>query len=283
MHYSAEEIPKPVHEIRTDTALAAHLSFQSINIAHAIGVIDLLTEYIQMVNESRRQPSLENQMRKIMLMQNIIQRIHIASLEVSAVASEMDCEEERADQIADYLKNKENAAATRLTVGAIVAGAAGAIAAGALIAKGSAGNAPEIIGIGTGVTEAFLGALILANTRKVEFFHPRNALREIAEGSDASVIFPPSVWYYLNYNNPQATEPLSLREQLMEKWMNLGQLADAKPKKKEQMMNLFFGNGGKYTAEQLARRANMYDQLEAQINLMKQDLKTLAKELENIK
>ncbi|MCC5917712.1 MAG: hypothetical protein JJU02_10360 [Cryomorphaceae bacterium] len=45
---------------------------------------------------------------------------------------------------------------------------------------------------------------------------------------------------------------------------------------------LFFGEGGKYTADQLTNRANMHDQIEAQINLMKQDLKLLALELEKV-
>jgi hypothetical protein len=55
-----------------------------------------------------------------------------------------------------------------------------------------------------------------------------------------------------------------------------------KEKKKEKVYTLFFGEGGKYTADQLTNRANMHDQIEAQINLMKQDLKLLALELEKI-
>ncbi len=115
----------------------------------------------------------------------------------------------------------------------------------------------------------------------MEFYHPRNALKEIWIAPEASSIFPPSVWYYLTYENSNKTEK-SLRLQFLDKWLGFGQIADTKEKNKEKVYNLFFGEGGKYTADQLTNRANMHDQIEAHINLMKQDLKQLALELENI-
>lgn len=48
-------------------------------------------------------------------------------------------------------------------------------------------------------------------------------------------------------------------------------------------MELYFGEGGKYSAEQLSTRADMLDQLESHINLMKQDLRKLSIEIEQIK
>jgi len=225
--------------------------------------------------------TLEKRIEIVELSQRINQRINISSLEISAVASEMDCEEERADQIATYLKGKEDDAETKLTVGSIVVGAAGAIIAGALIVKGDAGNAPEFIGIGAGLTEATLGVMILLNKRKVEFYHSRNALKDIWFAPETSTIFPQSVWYYLTYEKPDCSTK-SLRQQLVDKWLGFGQIADTKEKNKEKVYSLFFGEGGKYTADQLNNRANMHDQIEAQINLMKQDLKLLALELEKL-
>ena len=43
---------------------------------------------------------------------------------------------------------------------------------------------------------------------------------------------------------------------------------------------MYFGKGGLYTSEQLKNRADMMDQVEAFITLMKQDLKELAIEIE---
>lgn len=279
-NYTVAEMPQPMHMIPVDTALAARFSFKSLNAANAIGVLDLVSDYVTIRKKYKQDPTIENRLTQLELVQKLNQRINIASLEVSAVSSEMDCEEERTSQIADFLKGKEDETESKLTVGAIVIGAAGAIASGLLIDKGNTG---DYIGLGTGITEATLGMLILRNKRSIEFYHNRNALRDIWEGRPTSSIFPPTVWYYLNYSNPKEPEKVSFRREIIEKWMNFGQIADEKSKKKTQLLELYFGNGGKYSAQELDNRANMYDQLESQINLMKQDLKALSMELENLK
>ncbi|MCH7402253.1 hypothetical protein ACFOUP_18390 [Belliella kenyensis] len=279
--YTKDELPNPIHTLDLDTLLTNRFSSQSLNAANAVELLDLLTEYVNLKKDFNVSPTLEKRIEIVELSQRINQRINISSLEVSAVASEMDCEEERADQIATYLKGKEDDAETKLTVGAIVVGAAGAITSGILLANGVNGNAHELIGLGAGLTEATLGILILMNKRKVTFYHPRNALKDIWTAPDTSTIFPSSVWYYLTYENPNTKEK-SLRQQLLDKWLGFGQIADTKEKNKEKIYDLFFGEGGKYSADQLTNRANMHDQIEAHINLMKQDLKLLALELEKL-
>ncbi|WP_027001103.1 hypothetical protein [Eisenibacter elegans] len=280
-NYSKDDLPKPIHSLDIDTILTNRFSFQSLNTANAIGLIDLLTEYVYLKKNFKVNPTLERRIEIVELAQKINQRLNISSLEISAVASEMDCEEERADQIATYLKGKEDDAESKLTVGAIVVGAVGAITAGILLANGDAGSTPEFIGIGAGLTEATLGVMILLNKRKIEFYHSRNALKDIWFAPETSTIFPQSVWYYLTYEKPDGSIK-SIQKQLVDKWLGFGQIAYTKEKNKEKVYSLFFGEGGKYKADQLANRANMHDQIEAQINLMKQDLKLLALELENL-
>jgi len=281
LNYGKQELPTPLHLLDIDTILTNRFSFQSLNAANAIGLLDLLKYFVEVKERFKANPDLEARVETIELSQRISQKINLSALEISAVASEMDCEEERADQIATYLKGKEDDMSTKLTVSAIVIGAAGAIAAGIVLTGGSTGNLAEFIGIGAGLTEATLGVLILLNKHKVEFYHPRNALNDIWLGSETSNIFPPSVWYYLTYENPK-NHHISLRQQLVDKWLGFGQIADTKERKKESVYALYFGLGGEYTADQLTNRANMHDQIEAQINLMKQDLKQLALEIERI-
>ncbi|MCS7017845.1 MAG: hypothetical protein RMJ87_02525 [Cytophagales bacterium] len=279
--YTKQDLPQPIHLIHLDTALVNRFSFQSLHVANAIGILDLLTAFVQLNDDYRVNPSLEKKIQLVALLQNIHQRIHVASLEISAVASEMDCEEERADQVASYLKKQEDDTESKLTVGAIVAGAAGAIAAGVLLANNNADSTPEIIGIGAGLVEATLGLLILSYKPTIHFYHPRNALRDIWVAPETSSIFPRAVWYYLNYCKPHTNEK-SLRQQLADKWLAFGQIADTKQKDRQKIYDLFFGEGGTYSADQLMNRANMYDQLEAHVNLMKQDLKLLSSEIEKI-
>lgn len=279
--YTKDDLPKPIHQLHLDSVLINRFSFQSLNVANAIGLLDHLTEFVKLKKEYKSNPAIDRRLEIIELLQKINQRINISSLEISAVASEMDCEEERADQIATYLKGKEDNAETKLTVGAIVVGAVGAITAGILLASGEAGNTPEFIGIAAGLAEATLGVLILLNKRKVSFYHPRNALKDIWTAPETSTIFPSSVWYYITYENPNTKEK-SLRQQLVDKWLGFGQIVDTKEKNKEKVYKLFFGEGGRYTANQLTNRANMHDQIEAYIKLMKQDLELLSLELEKL-
>ncbi|GCD79011.1 hypothetical protein JCM30197_02580 [Schleiferia thermophila] len=278
--YTKADLPKPIHTLDIDSTLKNTFSFQSLHAANAIGILDLLTEFVHLKKSYSINPTLEKKIKLVELSQNIYQKINTSSLEISAIASEMDCEEERADQIATFIKGKENTIETKLTVSAIVVGAIGAISAGILLANNTSGNTPEVIGIGTGLIEATLGILILTNKRKITYYHPRNALKDIWTAPETSSIFPAPIWYYLTYENPDKNEK-SLRQQLVDKWLGYGQIADTKEKNKQKIDNQYFGKGGKYTASQLINRANMYDQLEAYINLM-QDLRILALELEKL-
>lgn len=281
--YSEDELPKPIHEIKLSEELSENFTFKSLNVAHAIGILEMLEKFLVVKQQHNKEKNVENRLAFLEIKQDLNQRINISSLEISAVISEIDCEEERTDQIANYLKMKEDKAETNLTVAAIIVGATGAVIAGSMLASGNTGTAPELVGIGTGLTEATLGLLILLKKRKVDFRHKRNPLQHVWDARRTSDIFPASVWYYLTYFDPNKPEEPSLRYQVVEQWMNYGQIFDTESNKKRKLIDIYFNEGGKYTSEQLFNRANMLDQVEAAISLMKQDLKTLAKEIENSK
>jgi hypothetical protein len=277
--YSSSLYPKPLHELKLDSALTDLFSVASLNIANGIGILDLLSDYIRHKNKYKDNPTTESRLEALELFQKIDYQINISSLEISAIASELDCEEERISQLADYMKEKESEVEKRLTVAAIVVGASGAILAGVQTSD----NGDKIVGVTAGITEATLGTFILLNKKKIDFFHKRNALGEIWKGLETSEIFPPSVWYYLCYYNPVLSEDKSVRYQIIRRWMGFEQIENAKTKKRRALLNLYFGEGGSYTTEQLYNRANMYDQLESYIKLMKQELTILSIELNKIK
>ncbi|MBX2902904.1 MAG: hypothetical protein KF872_05040 [Chitinophagales bacterium] len=281
--YSKADIPRPIHELPLDTLLTSKFSFNSLNAANAIGILDLLTAYIKKKEELKANYTIENRLDLLETYQEINQQVDFASLEISAASSEIDCEEERADQISSYLKNIESTTETRLTVGSIVVGAAGGVTSGILAIKGNEGNVAEYIGLGTGLAETALGLGILLNERKVIFHHKRNVLKGIWNNAETSDVLPASIWYYLNYFNPQKPDKPSLRDQIMESWMSFKQIKTSKEEKRKVLIDIYFGNGGKYTAAQLKNRARMYDQLESVIKLMKQDLKELMLEIGKIR
>ena len=274
--YKESELPPPLHQLSIDSLLQNKISKKSLNIANAIGILDPLTRYAR-AKEDISSASVEHKLDMVSLRLDIFQKINNASLIVSAVSSEMDCEEERTSQIANFLEGKQSNLESKLTISAIVIGAAGAIATGGTINNQKVSNS---IGIGTGVAEATLGLLMLFNKRKIEFYHERNALEDVWLGSSTSSNFPPFIWYYLNYADPGDSEGKSVRLQIIEKWKNFGQIDEDDD---EQVLDkLYFGKGGKYNADQLNNRADMYDQLESHINLLKQELMALSLEIERL-
>lgn len=77
------------------------------------------------------------------------------------------------------------------------------------------------------------------------------------------------------------TSSHSLREGLIENWKGAEQLDNLSKRKKQDLITLYFGDGGTYNADQLENRANMYDQLESIIKLMKQNLKSLLSQVQS--
>lgn len=277
--YTNATLPKSIFEIKLDTVLTNRFTFTSLNTANAIGIIDNLTQYTKLKIDEKTSPKLERRVVMLELLQKITQRINIASLEISAVASELDCEEERANQVASYLKNKESAKEKKLIIGSMIVGAVGSIAAEVISMNANSGNTSNYVAIATSLIDVGLGTLIILNNQSIEFYHKRNALKDIWTNPPTSTFFPASLWYYLTFENTNKKET-SLRKQLIEKWQDFGQINKAKEKEKN--IALFFGNGGVYETEQLKNRADMHDQIEAYITLMKQDLKQLSIEVENI-
>lgn len=275
--YQEDQIPAPLHSLSLPESLQKNFSKNSLNVANAMGILELLERYIISLEAFHANPTIENRISHLELYQKLSQRIGFAELEISSESAELGCEEERIDQIANYLKAKEGDTDTKLTVSSIIIGAAGAILTTVYLDQGNTG---EYIALATGIAGATLGVMILVNKKKVTFHHERNHLQEIWEGPTASKYFPASVWYYLNYIYPEKEVQISKREEIIEKWMGLGIFDSLNPKEKKELVGKFFGSGGIYLSDELVERASMYDQLGSQINLMMQDLKSLSRELE---
>ncbi|MEQ7801245.1 hypothetical protein ABDJ41_15710 [Pedobacter sp. ASV1-7] len=271
--------PRPIHELKIDTALVSHFGFASLNIANAFGFLDLLQKFVKAKEDYQGSPVIENRLRKIEVAMKLSERINLASLEISSFASELDCEEERITQVADFLKGKEKQRETRLTVAAIGIGAIGGVASGFLSSNDNAGHSGDYVGIGTGIAEAILGVLILKNSKITELQHPRNALKDIWYGQDSSAIFPSSVWYYITYKNPTKPDELSLREKIIERWKGFNQVSVDNVEEMNKFKLQYLQDKGVYGTDDLYNRAKMYDQIESYVKMIKQDLTTLSLEL----
>jgi hypothetical protein len=275
---NGDSLPQTLKNDSSASTLKEFFSQPSLKVADALGIIKELENLVEKKTKTGSSLSLEKKLELLSQVQFLHHHIMQAWLEISSVAGEMDCEEERADQLASYLKNKEDAFETRLTVTSIVLGALGGISSGFILTQNLNELAFELIGIGGGLASTILGMLILSKKKKIDYYHPNNALKEIWEGPANSKCFPPTTWFYLNQKSSNVSG-MSLREELKLRWINYGQIDTLSSRKSIKTRQLFFGPGGRYTAEQLTNLANMYDQIESVVNLMKQDLNILLREL----
>ncbi|WP_343704781.1 hypothetical protein [Chitinophaga sp.] len=253
-------------------AMLARFSKKSWQLASLLGIEGELQQLMQLEEKGKGTFTTEERLQWLELKQHVAERVDLASLEISATAAELDCEEERADQYKELLREKVSKAERKITVAAIITGAATGLLVGVMnLSNNGNENLSEEIAITGGIAEATLGILSLKIDRNIVFSHSRNHLQDIWFGADSTSNFPPLIWYYLNLPFNQGAP--SLRESLKAQWQSMDQLA------LKERGSLYFGEGGKYSADELDDRSAMLDQLEARISLMKKDLQLITKEL----
>ncbi|BDD04024.1 hypothetical protein [Aureibacter tunicatorum] len=274
--YTAEDLPQTLTTNDIELSLQNHFSPKSIFIANAMGILPLLEEYIVHVDSANTSSNIEYKLLKIEAYQKILHKINITNLEISSYASIMDCEEERAEQIASSLQDIDAKRETFLTVSAIVIGALGSVLTIAFIDQG---NTNDYIGFGTGIIEATLGFMILKKGKSIDFNHLDNPLTDIWNQPKVSTYYPPSIWFFLTDSNSFGAPNMSMASELANRWADFSELNNHENISTKELL---FGSGGAYNADDLELRASMLDQLESTINLMKQDLEVLSQELLNI-
>ncbi|WP_454957098.1 hypothetical protein, partial [Capnocytophaga gingivalis] len=226
------------------------LSSRNILIAYASDTDEALLSLIALADDSSEQAQLKRNTLKI----EIHSKINAIFSQMNSVTAELDCEEERIDQIATTLSNINDKSVTRLTVASILVGAASAVA-GAYITDD---NWNKGVTVGSGVLGAGLSFLTLnPKGKKVVLQHPRNLLRcFITEKND--IEFPPFVWYMLNEPRFTNSGESSVLQNTQKRWIR--HLFDND--KEKALKAVVFSDGGVYNAGDLHTRAEMFDQMQ---------------------
>ncbi len=271
-HISSFQRDSPTEMLRGD-GLSGRFSQQAQIVSEIIGAKDLLRELVSLEAQAAEQ-SEGPTVQLLHVQQQLSNRIVLAILEVARTAAEADCEEERADQLADRLQDVRDKRVRRQTLIAIVGDAMiGIVAGGLSLALQETASAATAI-LGGSVATGFGLAAFFDNSRH-EFQHQRNLLAEVWQGQVDSVLFPSSVWRYLNRPLLDDPEQRSLRDALVLRWRQDGRLGEAGSDTERRRTDLFFGLGGAYEIDDLRARAAMLDLVEADVNLMSQDLERL--------
>jgi hypothetical protein len=243
----------PEDELAQDHVLTSRLSASALRTANACGLVPLLRQCLREEDATRR----------LELRQQLAERLTVISLEISSTAGELDCEEERADQIADYLLSVASTRKTNLTLWSIIIGAVGTVVTNVVALRGASQRVYRTLGILFGLVVAVVSIAALRSDRVVvEFVHQRNALAELRSLPSQRQVLPPAVWNYLTWPDGRCGETRSLRDRLIDRWERSGGLAAKPVDEKQRVMALLFGPGGTYRASELSLRGTLFDQLE---------------------
>jgi hypothetical protein len=201
----------------------------------------------------------------------ILERLELARVTIGATVAELDCEGERARQAADYLTNAQQRQVQTLTVASIAAAAATAIA-GVFLSTGNASpTAQDTVGIVGGGATAGLGLASLYVHPSLPFEHTRNLLADVWSGPAASTTFPPVVWAYLTRAAFSNDQQQAIRVRIVERWRHFRSIGND-----PEQQALLFGQGGRYDAATLRRRAAMLAEVKAEVALANQELSSVS-------
>lgn len=251
---------------KQDSILHANLSKHDILISKAIGIETYLAEYLLTKKDT---------LKRLVLKQKITDRLILTSIEINALASELDCNGERIDKLANFVTDINNKKTKNLTVASVTIGALTTVAT--VLIKNN--NASNIVGVSGGLLSAGLGALTISpKGKKIELKLQRNLLRNIWFNDNTNGAYPNAIWTILNDKEFSNSGKNDLQESIKNRWLqyNFDGKIDTETEK------LFFYDGGIYTADDLSSRANMLNELQATVRSLEQDLKSLSIRLNSI-
>ncbi|MDQ1087764.1 hypothetical protein [Siphonobacter sp. SORGH_AS_1065] len=248
--------------LKHTTGLSPYFSSHDLLMANATGTLTFLEKLIQKQADS----SLAGKVNRLHLKNELQNRLLLVSTELNSFSAELDCEGERADQLASYLDERADHRNDLLTVASITVGALTTILTVAIPSDAT----QKTVGLVGGLMSGGLGGSSLIKGRKVQFDHPRNVLRDIWLMPEKSEVYTPFIWYMLNEKSFSNEHKQGIIRSIHDRWLTLAFDGDKGGKKQQ----LLFGKGGTYKAEDLHTRADLLNQLQSSIRSLNQDLQS---------
>lgn len=253
-------------------------SDEAVRTARDIGVLPLLERFAALPGyEAATSDALRAQ--SMHTRQRLSDRVLLALLDVQGVLAELECERDRGSRVQFILAEAQGRRDRRLALSGLVVGALTTILSGGLALGVPDSNGADVVGILGGSAEAGVGAAGLSGEATAQLRTERNALREVWDGSGGgdSPVFPPTVWRL--FTKPGDAREPSVREALVAQWRATDQLDDAPEDERRRRVELLFGEGGRYTSDDLQLRETLLDSLQARIWLISIQLERLMREI----
>ncbi|SFC90351.1 hypothetical protein SAMN05216167_102770 [Spirosoma endophyticum] len=263
--YDSTYLPIPDFQsvIQKDTSLANRFSSHDLLVANAAGILPSLHEFIILKTVNRESNDRELSAKR----QQINDRISLASMQISSIAAELDCEAERANRLANYLQQMDSKRIQQLTVLSVVVGALTTVATAFI----QSDTPSKTVSIGGGAISAFLaGKAAFASKRTIHLVDQRNLLTDIWNQHQRSTVYPPFVWYMLTDKSFSYGGQHSISFNTRQRWVDYSLDGTS-----AQEVQMYFAAEGDYRADNLSTRAEMLNQLQSEVRLIVQDLQSL--------
>ena len=254
-------------------------SQSATNIAEVIGARESLEQMALLASQAGDPASAAVGLERLSVRQSTTDAILRAMLDVSSVLADLDCQNERGDQLRDHLQKLEDRRTRQLSLGSILVGALTAIVSGGLSLAYPTTNGGDVAAMIGGTLEASVGVAAVFGTVSGELPTERNLMGEVWEGPSRSTLFPPTVWRFLNQPVGGATGRFTLRDVVIAQWRMGERLGREGSQEERDRIALLFGRGGTYTLDDLNARDTMLDLLKVSVASMNQDLQLLLDEL----
>ena len=245
--------------------------------ADAIGALPLLLRLPEL--EAGAVSDRDAALALLQVRQALTERLLLATLEVSGVLAEIECESERGNQLRDRLQRVENARTRQLSLASIFIGATTAILSGGLALARPQASAASVVGTVGGTAEAGAGLSLQIGSRTAGLTTKRNLLREVWEGPERSTLLPQFVWRFLLRPVPGDPEGRTVRAKLIDEWRADGRLGEPGSQAERDRIALLLSRHGRFAVEDLLVRDAMLDLLQSDVALIHQDLERLLREL----
>ncbi len=246
--------------------------------SRTIEVLPLLNQ-LELAEELPAPDDASRQITILSLRQEVLGRVLLALIAVSSTAAHISCEIERTYQVADRLKNSDQARIKQQTLTAVIIGAGAAIASGGFSLAATASIGEGLAAIVGGTIAGALGISAIYQGSAQNYQHPDNLLREVWEKPAESHLIPPTVWEFLNRPMKEGTDRRTFHEELINGWRQEGRLGKEGSEEERERITLLFGEGGSYLSSDLVVRGQMLDMLRATILLMNRELELLIREV----
>lgn len=217
-------------------AAAQLYSPTAIHIADVMELLPLLNRMARLEVEHAALVDIERVRRKV------VTRLQLASLEVSGLVAEIECEVQRADQVQDRLKDIQTTRITSQTILGVVFGGLANILSGGIGMATGAGDAGNIVSVTGGALEVLFGTSANFTKLPQEFSHPHNHLAAVWYGSQQSEFFSDRAWRFLTDPGIRDLKGQSLRDVMLQTWQEEGRLGQPGSLREKEREELLFGS-----------------------------------------